>query len=159
MGFSAPRCHPHFFGRAVTLALLRNAFDRDEARQAWESELNIFRGTPEPGTVDVMELRETARDILLQRSTDDRRAAPEWEEALGEEVALFKWDEATAWQMESRQTHGTCQLPREGLFLATDPPLKTRFRAGGTAIVHSLRKATQHNGHHGTLLTYDENVG
>ena len=103
-----------------------------------------------------MELRETARDVLLQRSTADRRAAPEWEEALRQEVALFKWmDEATAWQMESRQTHGTCQLPREGLFLATDPPLKT----GGTATVHSLRKATQHNGHHGTLLTYDENVG
>ena len=103
-----------------------------------------------------MELRETARDILLQRSTADRRAAPEWEAALGEEVALFKWmDEATAWQMESRQTHGTCQLPREGLFLATAPPLKK----GDTATVHSLRKATQQNGRHGTLLTYDDAVG
>ena len=35
-----------------TLALLRDSFDRDEARQAWESELNIFTGTPEPGTDD-----------------------------------------------------------------------------------------------------------
>ena len=66
----------------LTLALLRDAFDQDEARKAWESELNIFRGTPEQGSVDVMELRETAQDILLQRSTDDKHAAPEWQEAL-----------------------------------------------------------------------------
>ena len=68
-----------------------------------------------------MELRETARNILLQRSTADRRAAPEWQGALRDKVTAFKWlDDATAWQMESRQIHGTCQLPREGLFLATD---------------------------------------
>ena len=92
----------------------------------------------------------------FSKSSQVRRTAPEWEEALRQEVALFKWlDEATVWQMESRQTHGTCQLPREGLFLATDPPLKT----GGTATVHSLRKATQHNSHHRTLLTYDDDVG
>ena len=139
-----------------TLAFLRDAFDQDKAREAWESESTLIRGQPDPSTVDVMELRETARDILLQRSTADRRAAPEWQEALRDNFTAFKWlDDATAWQMESRQTHGTCQLPREGLFLATDPPLK----AGGTATVHSLRKATQHNGHHGTLLTYDDDVG
>ena len=57
--------------------------------------------------------------------------------------------------MESRQIHGTCQLPREGLFLATDASLKI----GGTATVHSLRTATQHNGQHGTLLAYDDGVG
>ena len=60
-----------------TLALLRDAFDQDKARDAWESESNLFRGQPDPSTVDVMELRETARDILLERSTADRRAAPE----------------------------------------------------------------------------------
>ena len=112
---------------------------------------------------DKMELRESARDILLQRSTASRRAAPEWEEAqrcfVGRQSyeAVATWlDDATAWQMEARQIHGTCQLPSVGMFRDMDP--KEGFCTGGTVTVHSLNKATQHNGHHGTLLGYVDDI-
>lgn len=51
-----------------TLALLRDAIDLDTARRAWETEPNYTSPHP-PTTIEVMELRETARDMLLQRST------------------------------------------------------------------------------------------
>ena len=49
--------------------------------------------------------------------------------------------------MESRQLHGTCQLPDLHLFQDT-----TVIQTGGQVKVHSLRQAAQHNGQHGTLL-------
>ena len=121
-----------------TLALLRDAIDLDTARSAWQSRLLPLICRP-PDIVELdfdnMELRESARDILLQRSTASRRAAPEWEEAqscfVGRQSyeAVAAWlDDATAWQMGSRQIHGTRQLPSDGLFAATDPPIETRFR-------------------------------
>ena len=67
-----------------TLALLRDAIHLDRARTAWESQLLPLLCLP-PAEVEIefdkMELRESAQDILLQRSTTDRRAAPEWEDA------------------------------------------------------------------------------
>ena len=58
--------------------------------------------------------------------------------------------------MESRQLHGTCQLPDLRLFQDTAPPaqdLATVIQRGGQVKVHSLRQDDQHNGQHGTLLT------
>ena len=149
-----------------TLALLRDAIDLDTGRLAWQDRLLPLICQP-PDSVEIefdkMELRESARDILLQRSTASRRAAPEWEAAqscfVGQQSyeAVVTWlDDATAWQMESRQIHGTCQLSSVDMFGDTDP--NERFRIGGTVTVHSLKQATQHNGHHGTLVGYVDDV-
>ena len=54
--------------------------------------------------------------------------------------------------MDSRQLHGTCQLPAIGLFVNTALPIEERFRTGGSVKVHSLTGATQHNGQQGKLL-------
>ena len=63
-----------------TLALLRDAIDLDTA---WLASQGRMCTTPDSVEIefDKMELRESARDILLKRSTASRRAAPEWEEA------------------------------------------------------------------------------
>ena len=58
--------------------------------------------------------------------------------------------------MEARQIHGTCQLPSVGMFGDMDP--NEGLRTGGTVTVHSLKKAPQHNGHHGTLVGYVDDV-
>jgi len=107
-----------------------------------------------------MELREVARDILLRRSTTERRACPEWlncwvygSEMLVRQhpglpaypntkqrlyefnawmaslppedllpvymIQIASWcADATAWQMESRQRHGTCIIPVDDLLEA-----------------------------------------
>jgi len=55
-------------------------------------------------SIETLELREAARDVLLQRSSADRRAAPEWETLSSVRGGLERWlDDTTAWQMESRQ--------------------------------------------------------
>ena len=59
--------------------------------------------------------------------------------------------------MQSRQLHGTCQLPDLRLFQDTAPPapdLATVLQRGGQVKVDWLRQDAQHNGQHGKLLTY-----
>ena len=58
----------------------------NEAIQLTEGKLNIrnyarrafFKEEQHAECVNLMELREVARDILLRRSTTERRACPEW---------------------------------------------------------------------------------
>ena len=117
-----------------TLALLRDSISTEAARTTWEKDMGAV-ALHAGNSVDNMELSESARDVLLQRCTADRRAAPEWEAIRRERGALEKWlDDATAWQMESRQLHGTCQLPDLRLFQDTAPPapdLATALQRGG----------------------------
>ena len=140
-----------------TLALLRDSISTEAARTTWEKDMGAV-ALHAGNSVDNMELSESARDVLLQRCTADRRAAPEWEAIRRERGALEKWlDNATAWQMESRQLHGTCQLPDLRLFQDTAPPapdLATALQRGGQVKVDWLRQDAQHNGQHGKLLTY-----
>ena len=42
-------------------------------------------------SIDTLELREAARDVLLQRSSADRRAAPEWETLGSVRGGLDRW--------------------------------------------------------------------
>ena len=96
----------------------------------------------------------------MQRSTDDRRVAPEWHDALTSHEAVARWlDDATAWQMESLQIHGTCQPPSADMFEQTDPLSETKLSNGGMVTVHSLCKASHYNGRHGTLMAYDDDAG
>ena len=44
------------------------------------------------------------------------------------------------------------------MFGDTDPS-ETGFHTGSMVTVHSLKKANQHSGHHGTLLGYADDVG
>ena len=117
----------------------------------------FFREEQHAECVNLMELREVARDILLRRSTTERRACPEWlncwvygSELLVRQhpgkpaypntkqrlyefnawmaslppqdlltvymIQIASWcADATAWQMESRQRHGTCIIPVDDL--------------------------------------------
>ena len=132
----------------------------------------FFREEQHAECVNLMELREVARDILLRRSTTERRACPEWlncwvygSEMLTCEhpgkplayprtkktinefntvswlatlppqdllpvymIQIASWcADATAWQMESRQRHGTCIIPvddlLEDLYMQADPTI------------------------------------
>ena len=130
----------------------------------------FFREEQHAECVNLMELREVARDILLRRSTTERRACPEWlncwvygSEMLTREhpgkplaytrtkkllnefnawiatlppqdllpvymIQIASWcADATAWQMESRQRHGTCIIPvddlLEDLYMQADPTI------------------------------------
>jgi hypothetical protein len=76
-------------------------------------------------------------------------------EHLKDYAMVAKWlDDATAWQMDSRQRHGTCRLPGYGLFVEKAQPIHLRLVPGGQVKVHSLRHAAQHNGQQGTLTEY-----
>jgi len=131
--------------------------------------------------VNIMELREVARDILLRRSTTERRACPEWlncwvygselvrrhhpgkphaypntKQTLNElnawlatlppqdllpvyMVQIASWfADATAWQMESRQRHGTCIIPSAQLLTEFPTVLSASASIGDAANVWCL---------------------
>ena len=126
-------------------------------RRTYDMWRQFFREEQHAECVNLMELREVARDILLRRSTIERRACPEWlncwvygSEMLQRQhpgkpaypntkqrlyefnawmaslppqdllpvymIQIASWcADATAWQMESRQRHGTCIIPVDDL--------------------------------------------
>ena len=156
-----------------TLAFLSASIDTDMAKNIWEwaaTGQTPRHGLYAGGSRDDLELREVARDVLLQRATAERRAAPEWEAAMTDAAKdgaqelqgyamVAKWlDNATAWQMESRQRHGTCRLPGPDLFADVAPTLPPGFQPGRQVKVHSLQHAAQHNGQQGTLIEYADDV-
>jgi hypothetical protein len=65
-----------------------------------------------------MELREAARDVLLQRAIADRHAAPEWQAAMTGYVTVAGWlMTSPLCRLDFRQLHCTCQLTAIGLFV------------------------------------------
>ena len=131
--------------------------------------------------MNLMELRGVARDILLSRSTTERRACPEWlncwvhgstRKHIGKPaypntktsvkvfnawlatlppqdllpvymVQIATWfADATGWQMESRQRHGTCIIPSADLIEAYPSILTAPTSIGNAANVWCLPAAS-----------------
>ena len=144
----------------------------------------FFKEEQHAECMNLMELREVARDILLCRSTTERRACPEWlncwvhgSEMLTRHhpgkpacpntktsvqvfnawlatlppqdllpvymVQIATWfADATGWQMESRQRHGTCIIPSADLIEAFPSILTAPTSIGNAANVWCLPAAS-----------------
>ena len=88
----------HLARQIVTLALLRDSIDTEMAQNIWQRAATgqfPCYGEYTGGSLDDLELREVARDVLLQRSTADRRAALEWEATMTGVLRPPCWREAS----------------------------------------------------------------